>query len=123
MTGYLNLIIDAVEFINQYILIPLTIITFVLLVYFVLYIRRNDPDLIKSKIFLNFEQFISAFTILAVAAFVLIFHVILIYQYKFFDLSSSLHLQIFISKFQQLLGLVLTILLLLFAYRIFKIVK
>lgn len=79
--------------------------------------------MIKSKIFLNFEQFISAFTILAVAAFVLIFHVILIYQYKFFDLSSSLHLQIFISKFQQLLGLVLTILLLLFAYRIFKIVK
>ncbi len=72
-----TLIVDTVEFINHYVIIPLTILTFLMLVYFVVYIRKNDPDVIKSKLFLRFDEFKNAFTILAIAAFVLIFHVLL----------------------------------------------
>ncbi|MCK4928206.1 MAG: hypothetical protein KAR76_00575 [Methanosarcinales archaeon] len=119
----LSLIVDTIEFINNYAIIPLTIVTFAILVYFVVYIRSNDPDVIKSKLFLRFDEFKNAFTILAFAAFVLIFHVLLIYLHNFIDMSQMLNLMVLIPNMQQLLGLVLTILLLLFAVRIFRVIK
>ncbi|MDF1557039.1 MAG: hypothetical protein P1P80_02475 [ANME-2 cluster archaeon] len=119
----LMLFIDTVEFINNYIIIPLTVVTFAMLVYFVIFIRKNDPDIIKSKLFLRFDEFKSAFTILAVAAFVLIFHMLLIYIGNFFDMTTMVSLLLFMSNIQQILGLILTVLLLLFAYRMFRVVK
>ena len=119
----LSLIVDTIEFINNYVIIPLTIVTFAILVYFVIYIRNNDPDVIKSKLFLRFDEFKNAFTILAFAAFILIFHVLLIYLHNFIDMSQMLNLMVLIPNMQQLLGLVLTILLLLFAVRIFRVIK
>ena len=65
----------------------------------------------------------SAFTILAIAAFVLIFHVLLIYLHNLIDMSSMLELLVLFSNIQQLLGLALAILLLISAYRLFKVVK
>ncbi|MCL7475360.1 MAG: hypothetical protein SCH39_12735 [Methanosarcinales archaeon] len=118
-----TLIVDTVEFINHYAIIPLTILTFSMLMYFVIYIRMNDPDIIKSKLFLRFDEFKNAFTILAFAAFVLIFHVLFIYLHNIIDMSSMLELLVILSKIQQLLGLILTILLLFFASRLFKVVK
>ncbi len=118
-----TLIVDTVEFINHYVIIPLTILTFLMLVYFVVYIRKNDPDIIKSKLFLRFDEFKNAFTILAIAAFVLIFHVLLIYLHNLIDMSSMLELLVLFSNIQQLLGLALAILLLIFAYILFKVVK
>ncbi|MDF1531135.1 MAG: hypothetical protein P1P72_02260 [ANME-2 cluster archaeon] len=118
-----TLIVDTVKFINHYAIIPLTILTFSMLMYFVIYIRMNDPDIIKSKLFLRFDEFKNAFTILAFAAFVLIFHVLFIYLHNIIDMSSMLELLVIISKIQQLLGLILTILLLFFASRLFKVVK
>ncbi|MBW6517601.1 MAG: hypothetical protein K0A89_03765 [ANME-2 cluster archaeon] len=118
-----TLIVDTVEFINHYAIIPLTILTFSMLMYFVIYIRMNDPDIIKSKLFLRSDEFKNAFTILAFAAFVLIFHVLFIYLHNLIDMSSMLDLLVILSKIQQLLGLILTILLLFFASRLFKLVK
>ncbi|MCG7848119.1 MAG: hypothetical protein MIO93_02930 [ANME-2 cluster archaeon] len=118
-----TLIVDTVEFINHYVIIPLTILTFLMLVYFVVYIRKNDPDIIKSKVFLRFDEFKNAFTILAIAAFVLIFHVLLIYLRDLIDMSSMLELLYLFYNIQQSLGLLLAILLLIFAYRLFKVVK
>jgi hypothetical protein len=94
-----------------------------MLVYFVVYIRKNDPDIIKSKVFLRFDEFKNAFTILAIAAFVLIFHVLLIYLRDLIDMSSMLELLYLFYNIQQSLGLLLAILLLIFAYRLFKVVK
>ncbi|MCL7414681.1 MAG: hypothetical protein M8349_01290 [ANME-2 cluster archaeon] len=119
----LMLFIDTVEFINYYVIIPLTVVTFAMLVYFVIFIRKNDPDIIKSKLFLRFDEFRSAFTLLAVAAFVLIFHVLLIYIGNFFDMTTMVSMLLFMSNIQQILGLILTVLLLLFAYRMFRVVK
>lgn len=118
-----SLIVEMVEFINHYIIIPLTILSFAMLVYFVIFIRTNDPDIIKSKLFLRFDEFRNAFTILAVAAFVLIFHVLLIYLHYFIDITPMLEMLVILSKLQQLLGLVLTVLLLFFAFRLIKVVK
>ncbi|MCL7412252.1 MAG: hypothetical protein M8353_01360 [ANME-2 cluster archaeon] len=117
------MIIDIIEFINHYIIIPLTILTFAMLVYFVIFIRRNDPDIIKSNLFLRFDEFKSAFRILAVAAFVLIFHVLLIYLHYFIDMSLLLEWLNILSNLQQLLGLLLTFLLLFFAIKLMKVVK
>ena len=116
-----SFILDSVQFINQYIILPLTLVTFILLIYFVYFLGKSDPDLIKSKIFLRFEYFKQAFIILAIAAFALVFHVILIYLHDFITILGRQSL--YISGIQQLLGLVLTILLLLFVYKLFKTVK
>lgn len=70
---------ESVNFINQYIILPLTLVTFVLLLYFVYYLGISDPDLIKSKIFLRFNEFRKAFIILAAVGFALVFHVFFIY--------------------------------------------
>jgi hypothetical protein len=116
-----SFILDSVQFINLYIILPLTLLTFILLLYFVYFLGKLDPDLIKSKIFLRFEYFKQAFIILAIAAFALVFHVILIYLRDFITISSRQSL--FIFGIQQLLGLILAILLLLFVYRLFKTIK
>lgn len=123
-TGILPYILNTVEFINRYVIIPLTLVTFALLVYFAFYLGKSDPDVIKSKIFLRFEEFRKAFIVLAIAAFTLVFHVIFIYLPKFSEFVTLTDPQYaFLKSFQQLLGLVLAILLLLFAYAMFKAVK
>ena len=113
--------VNSVQFINLYIIFPLTLVTFILLLYFVYFLGKSDHDLIKSKIFLRFEYFKQAFIILAIAAFALVFHVILIYLHDFITISGRQSL--FISGIQQLLGLILAILLILFVYKLFKTIK
>jgi len=118
-----TLIVDTVEFINHYVIIPLTILTFLILVYFVVYIRKTDPDIIKSKLFLRFNKFKNAFTILAIAAFVQIFLILSIYLRNLIDMSSMLEILFLFYNIQQLLEFALTILLLVFSYKLLKVVK
>jgi predicted ferric reductase len=91
--------------------------------YFVYFLGISDPDLIKSKIFLRFDEFRKAFIILAVVGFALVFHVFFIYLPKYISMDLWRTIVPWVGSLQQLLGLVLTILLLLFVYKMFRTVK
>ncbi len=106
-------VLDAV---NEIIVLPLSILSFFLLMYIVVYLWKKDPDVIRSRIFLKYGQFKKAFLLLAAFAFVLIFHVLLIYTrdhfpYEYYPL---------IADIQRILGLVLVMIMVSFAYYIFR---
>lgn len=107
---------NVLEIINEIMVMPIAIITFVLLMYIVAYLWRKDPDVIRSRIFLKYCQIKKAFILLAAFAFILILHVALIYIPHFFSSDSLL----FIDDLQRILGLVLILILITFVYFIYR---
>jgi len=107
---------NVLEVINEILVMPIAIITFVLLMYIVVYLWKKDPDVIRSRIFLRYCEIKKAFILLAAFAFILILHVALIYMPKFFS-SDFL---IFIDDLQRILGLVLILILITFVYFIYR---
>ncbi len=112
----------VLEVINELVILPILIITLILLIYIVIYLNKKDPDLIKSRIFLKYDEFKKAFLMLLLFAFLLVFHVILIYNPHFFyfllNCSSS-----FADKLQHFFGLALSITIVIFASLIYRITK
>ncbi len=107
---------NALEMIDEVVVIPLAIITFFLLIYIVVYLYKKDPDVIRSRIFLKYDEFKKAFLLLAVFAFILILHVSLIYfphLYSFEDYPL-------IGDIQRFFGLILVLVMITFVYIIFK---
>ncbi len=107
---------NVLDTVNEIIVLPLSIISFFLLMYIVVYLWKKDPDVIRSRIFLKYGQFKKAFLLLAVFAFVLIFHVLLIYlrdhfPYEYYPL---------IADVQRIFGLALVMIMVSFAYYIFR---
>lgn len=110
---------NALEIINEAVVIPAAIITFSLLIYIVYYLWNKDPDIIRSKIFLKYGEFKRAFLLLALFAFVLILHVSLIYIPRFF-LFDDYPL---IEDVQKFFGLALTLILITFVFHIYRSMK
>lgn len=109
---------NVLEVVNEIAVLPIAIITFILLIYIVTYLWKKDPDVIRSRIFLKYCEFKKAFLPLAAFAFVLILHVSLIYVPHLFSVYSPL-----IGDVQRAFGLILALIMLAFAYFIFKSVK
>lgn len=107
---------NVLELINELFVLPISIITFVLLIYIVVYLQKKDPDVIRSRIFLKYAEIKKAFILLAAFAFVLILHVAFIYIPHFL-LSYSFA---FIDDIQKILGLVLILILIAFVYLIYR---
>lgn len=110
---------NVLEVVNETVVIPIAVITFFLLMYIALYLREKDPDIIRSRFFLNYNKFIKAYILLVLFAFVLIFHVTLIYIPHYFNTSFGLP----ITELQPFFGLVLVIIMLGFAYFIYRTIK
>ncbi len=106
---------NVIEIINETIVLPVAILTFFLLIYIVFYLWKTDADVIRSRIFLKYREFKKAFLLLAVFAFVLIFHVSLIYIPRFFSYYSPL-----IYDMQRIFGLILVLIMITFVYFIFR---
>lgn len=110
---------NALEIINEVVIIPAAIIIFSLLMYIVFYLRNKDPDIIRSKIFLRYEEFKKAFMLFALFAFVLILHVSLIYiPHLFLSIEYSL-----IEDVQRFFGLTLTLIMITFVSYIYRSMK
>lgn len=113
---------NALEAINEIAVLPLVIITFVILMYVVVFLWKKDPDFIRARIFLKYSQFKKAFLLLSIFAFVLILHVGLIYDphlfYFILNCTSS-----FAYDIQRFLGLILALIMLTFAYIIHRNIK
>ncbi len=110
------------EVINEIVILPILIITLILLIYIVIYLNKKDPDLIKARIFLKYDEFKKAFLMLLLFAFLLIFHVILIYNPHFFYFLLNCSYS-FAHKLQHFFGLALSITIVIFAYLIYRITK
>ncbi len=107
---------NALEMIDEVVVIPLSIITFFLLIYIVIYLNKKDPDVIRSRIFLKYDEFKKAFLLLAVFAFILVLHVSLIYVPHFYSLEDSP----LIEYIQRFFGLILVLVMITFVYIIFR---
>jgi protein-S-isoprenylcysteine O-methyltransferase Ste14 len=107
---------NVLEVINEILVLPIAIITFILLIYITIYLWKKDQDVIRSRIFLKYCEIKKAFILLAAFALVLILQVALIYMPHFFK-SNSLF---FIEDLQRILGLVLILILITFVYFIYR---
>lgn len=110
---------NVLEVVNEVVVIPIAIITFILLMYMVIYLNRKDPDIIRSKIFLKYREFKNAFILLAVFAFVLILHVLFIYVPHFYLFDDYF----LIRDLQQIFGLILALTMITFVGSIFRSMK
>lgn len=110
------------EVINEIVILPILLITLILLIYIITYLTNKDPDVIKSRIFLKYDEFKKAFLILLLFAFLLIFHVILIYNPYFFYFLLNYSIS-FAHQLQHFFGLALSITMVIFAYLIYRITK
>ncbi len=110
---------NALETINEVVVIPVAIIIFSLLMYIMFYLRNKDPDIIRSKIFLKYEEFKKAFMLIALFAFVLIIHVSLIYIPHFLLFKDDP----LIEDIQRFFGLALTMIMITFVIYIYRSMK
>lgn len=99
--------------------IPIVILTFVLLMYVVIYLFERDPDTIRSRIFLNYHVFKKAFMMLAIFAFVLIFHVSMIFKKS----DAWVLFGMTIYELQIVFGMILAIIICFVSYFIYKAIK
>jgi len=109
---------NVLEVVNDVLMLPIVIITFVLLIYLIFYLRGKDADLIRSKIFLRYSDFKNAFLLLAAFALGLVIHVALIFTTQLFFIDDSL-----IDDIQKVFGLVLSLIMLTFVYFFFRCIK
>ncbi len=110
---------NALEMIEGIVVIPLALITFFLLIYIVVYLYKKDPDVIRSRIFLKYDEFKKAFLLLAAFAFVLVLHVSLIFVPNFYSLEDSP----FIKDIQRFFGVILVLVMITFVYIIFRSIR
>lgn len=114
--------LNLLGLINEYVILPISIITFFILVYIVIYLYTTNSDKIRSKIFLNFSKFKFAFSLFLLFAFILIFHVVLVYQphifYFILNCSPAMAIEI-----QHFFGLMLSSILIIFVVLFFKCIK
>ncbi|CAG0953228.1 MAG: hypothetical protein OIN90_00790 [Candidatus Methanoperedens sp.] len=109
---------NVLEVINEVLVLPIAIITFFLLIYIVIYLYKKDPDVIRSRIFLKYNEIKKAFILFVAFAFILILHVSLIYIPHVFSLDYS-----FIKDLQRIFGLVLILIMITFVYIIFGTIR
>lgn len=116
---------NVLEVINEVVVIPVAIITFLLLIYIVIYLWKKDPDFIRSRIFLKYHEFKKAFLLLLLFAFVLIIHISLIYIPRFiYEHFNDVFLPIdLITDLQRFFGLTLVLIMITFVLYIYKSIK
>ncbi len=110
---------NVLEVLNEIVIIPLSLISFLLLMRVVIFLRTKDPDVVRAKIFLKYQVFKKALALSALFAFVLLFHVFLIYFTLIFKSTFGLPL----ADMQRFFGLVLVFTLTIFVYFIYRSIK
>lgn len=110
---------NVLQSIDEILVMPISIITFLFIMYVVIYLYKKDPDVIRAKIFLRYAEFKKAFIWVTIFALILVMHVALIYVPHFFDTTFGLPL----ANIQRSLGLILILVLVTFVYYIYKSIK
>lgn len=110
------------DIINEYVILPIIILTFFILIYIVVYIHKKDSNIIRSRIFLNYSSFKAAFSLFSIFGLILIIHVALVYNphifYYILNCSPSMA-----NDLQHVFGLLLTLILIAFVGLLYKCIK
>ncbi|MDP3104931.1 MAG: hypothetical protein Q8M95_10045 [Candidatus Methanoperedens sp.] len=107
---------NVLDVVNEGVVLSIVILTFFLLIYIVYYLSTRDPDIIRSRIFLKYEEFKKAFILLAAFGLMLILHVGFIYLPRYFNFYDYPVLM----DLQKLFGLVLSLIMITFVYVLIK---
>lgn len=110
---------NVINVVNEGIVLSIVILTFFLLIYIVYYLSTRDPDLVRSRIFLKYEQFKKAFMLLAAFGLMLILHVGFIYLPRLLNIYDYPVLM----DLQRLFGLLLSLIMITFVYFLIKSIK
>lgn len=110
---------NVLDVVNEGIVLSIVILTFFLLIYIVYYLSTRDPDIVRSRIFLKYEEFKKAFILLAAFGLMLILHVGFIY------LPHLLYVDDYpvLINLQKLFGLVLSLIMITFVCVLIKSIK
>jgi len=78
---------NVLQVVNEFVVMTIVIIAFILMIYIAMYLNKKDPDVVRAKIFLNYDKFRKGFLLLSLLGLLLVFHVSLIYlpRYILFD--------------------------------------
>jgi hypothetical protein len=110
---------NGLEAINEIIILPVAVISFILLIKVAMFLRTKDPDVVRAKIFLKFRIFRKALVFTAFFSFVLVIHISLIYVRRFYNSIFGLP----VADIQRFFGLVLVFTLISFVYFIYRSIK
>ncbi len=110
---------NVLEVVDELVVLPIILLTFILLIYAVYYLSTRDADVVRSRIFLKYREFKKAFILLAVFAFVLLVHVALIYFPHFFYFEDYA----LIAYIQRFCGFLLSVIMITFTYVLIKSIK
>ena len=110
------------EFINNNLVLPIVLITFLLLSYIEYIFIKKDPDVVKAKMFLRYNILKKAFLLLVFFSLALLLHVVLIYNPHIFYFILKCTPS-FIYEVQRILGLLLVLILVYFVALIYKIIR
>lgn len=110
------------EFINDNLVLPIVLITFLLLLYIEFQLVKKNPDVIKSRLFLRYNTLKKAFLLLALFSFILLLHVVLVSHPHVLDFMIQ-YSPSFIYEFQRILGLFLVLILVSFVGLIYRIIR
>ena len=113
---------NAFEFINNNLVLPIVLITFLLLLYIEYNFIKKDPDAIKAKMFLRYNILKKAFLLLVFFSFALLLHVVLIFHPHMLDFIFQYDPS-FIYELQRILGLFLVLILIYFVVLIYKVIR
>ncbi len=113
---------SLLEIINEYVILPIILLTFFILIYIVVYIHKKDSNVIRSRIFLNYSNFKAAFSLFSLFGLMLIIHVALVYNphifYSILNCSPSMA-----NELQHFFGLMLSLTLIAFVGLFYKCIK
>lgn len=110
---------NVLHVVNEVVILPIVIIAFILLIYIVVYLNRKDPDVVRAKIFLNYDKFRKGFLLLSLLGLLLVFHVSLIYLPHYFLLDDY-----FLVKDMQLFfGLTMAVVMISFVYYLYRSIR
>ena len=110
------------EFINDNLVLPIVLITFLLLSYIEYSFLKKSPDVVKARIFLRYDTFKKAFLLLVFFSFGLLLHVVLVSHPHVLDFMIQ-YSPSFIYEFQRILGLFLVLILVSFVGLIYRIIR
>ncbi len=110
---------NALHLADEIVVLSVVLIAFLLLMYIVIYLYKKDPDIVRAKIFLNYNKFKNTFILLAALAFVLVFHVGLIYVKSLFLIENYF----LIKDLQLFFGLIMAFILISFVFFLYRSLK
>jgi len=110
---------NVLQVVNEFVVMTIVIIAFILMIYIAMYLNKKDPDVVRAKIFLNYDKFRKGFLLLSLLGLLLVFHVSLIYLPRYFLLDDYF----LVKDLQLFFGLTMAVVMISFVYYLYRSIR